>query len=200
MPRIILARHGQTEFNKADIVMGRSDSPLTVQGIGTVWQLARTLEREGVRALFCSSLGRAVASARIYAEILGLEQQIRPALAELSCGEWEGQSRVPVAGEGRMRKTWLDRVPGGESYKDAEGRVGSLISEVRSDNRPGTVLLVGHAGVNRVFLKLWLDLDPELALRIHFPHELAYIIEEDSTVLARRSTGRESDGLIFDPE
>jgi len=201
MPRIILARHGQTEFNQTGFMMGRSDSALTALGTATVRQMARTFEHEAVSEILCSPLGRAVATARIYGEILGIEPEIRPALAELSCGEWEGKPRALVSGgEGRMRKTWRDNVPGGESYQDAEHRVAPLISQLRLDHRPGTIMVVGHAGGNRVFLKLWLEVAPGLAVRIACPHDLVYILEEDSTVKARWSTGQESQGLSFEQD
>ena len=59
------------------------------------------------------------------------------------------------------------------------------------------ILVVGHASVNRVFLKLWLSLDPECAMRINSPHDTIYLIEDRRKVVARSVTGLETEGFLF---
>ena len=82
---------------------------------------------------------------------------------ELSCGEWERCSLHDVKpGHKAIRENWQERPPGGESYQDAEERMASFIEEVCSGAAPDIILVVSHAGAIRVFLKLWLGLDPEL--------------------------------------
>ncbi len=81
-------------------------------------------------------------------------------MCELKCGRWEGRKRREVLSGEIMRATWHDRPPGGESYSDAEVRVGSFIRELNSSDYSDSILVVGHAGINRVFLKLWLGLAP----------------------------------------
>ncbi|HTY24657.1 MAG TPA: histidine phosphatase family protein, partial [Desulfomonilaceae bacterium] len=58
--KIVLARHGQTLFNRDGLIMGRSDSPLTSDGIRMAKELARIVQAEDVQAVYCSPLGRAV--------------------------------------------------------------------------------------------------------------------------------------------
>lgn len=201
MPRIILARHGQTRFNRDGFIMGRDDSPLTAEGFLTTEALASSLVDEKVSTIFCSPLGRAVASARIYQEKLGAHLFIRDAMAELSCGDWEGKPRLEVTGGAdRIRTNWFDKPPGGESYHDAEARVRPFIAEIHSLNGPEPILVVGHAGANRVFLKLLLDLAPDRAMWIACPNDLIYFIEEDRTIRARSVTGIESRDLLFETE
>lgn len=196
--RIVLARHGQTIFNRDGFIMGLSDSLLTPEGLNTAKQVARLIEEQKIRTVFCSPLGRARTSAEIYTDGMGLPAHIREAMAELCCGEWEGKPRNEVGdGVQLIRKTWLDRPPGGESYSDGEARVAPFIQEITSEDIQYPILVVGHASVNRVFLKLWLSLDPEKAIRINSPHDTIYFIEGRHRVMARSVNGLESEGLLF---
>jgi broad specificity phosphatase PhoE len=196
---IFLARHGLTESNRSGSVIGRSDSPLTAEGIASVEAVARTLEPESIGVIVSSPLGRALASASIFSERLGLPIIVSELYEELSGGQWQGKPRAQVtAGKRELRVTWTDRPPGGESYANAESRVAAVIGKVESLETTGDVLVVGHAAVNRVFLKLKLNLTPEVACRIRCPHETVYIIGPDGDVLHASPTGSRGRGLLID--
>ncbi len=185
-PRVILGRHGQTVFNRDGLVMGRSDSPLTPNGTGSAQALAQILVDERIGTIFSSPLGRAFSTAGIYGEALNLPVVKKEGMAELSCGQWEGKERESVVTDpGTLRTTWIFRPPGGESYEDAECRVSQVIRDIRCQMDGRTVLVVGHASVNRVFLKLWLDLEAEHALQLDCPHEVLYCLEPDGEVHTR---------------
>lgn len=178
--------------------MGRSNSPLTPEGINAAKQVAKLVQRQQIRTVFSSPLGRARLSTEIYTEGTGLPILVRDAMAELGCGEWEGKLRSEVGeGDPLIRMTWLDKPPGGESYSDAETRVAGFIQEIASEDIQYPILVVGHASVNRVFLKLWLGLDPECAMRINSPHDTIYLIEGREKIVAKSVTGLESEGLLF---
>jgi broad specificity phosphatase PhoE len=178
--------------------MGRSNSALTPEGISAAKQVARLVQDQNVRTVFSSPLGRARLSAEIYTEGLGFPILVRDAMAELGCGEWEGKLRSEV-GEGSflIRTNWLDKPPGGESYADGETRVAGFIEEITSPDIQYPILVVGHASVNRVFLKLWLDLDPERAMIINSPHDTIYLIDGRKNVTAKSANGLETEGLLF---
>jgi broad specificity phosphatase PhoE len=196
--KIVLARHGETIFNRDGFIMGRSDSALTPEGLSAAKQVARLIEEQKIRTVFCSPLGRTRLSAEIYTEGMGLPILVRDAMAELSCGEWEGKPRSEVRDGVRLiRETWLDRPPGGESYSDGETRVAPFIQEITSENIHYPILVVGHASVNRVFLKLWLSLNPDRVMRINSPHDTIYLIEGRHRVVARSVTGLETEGFLF---
>ncbi len=80
-----------------------------------------------------------------------------PALREINLGDWEGFSfeeireRFPeeYAARGRDIENW--RPPGGESFADCCARVTGALAEIVAGSQ-GNVLLVGHAGVNRLIL------------------------------------------------
>ena len=70
--KIVLARHGETIFNRDGFIMGRSDSSLTPEGLSAAKQVARLIEEQKIRTVFCSPLGRTRRSAEIYTEGMGL--------------------------------------------------------------------------------------------------------------------------------
>ena len=67
--KLIIVRHGETEWNTQDIAMGQLDSPLTLKGIQQAHAIAERLRRLSFCALYSSDLGRAVQTVNIIAEI-----------------------------------------------------------------------------------------------------------------------------------
>jgi broad specificity phosphatase PhoE len=175
--RIILARHGETTANRQGIILGQRDYPLTVEGMAMTRKLAALLPESHPGMIVTSPIGRALASAGIFADKTGWPIQILEGLAELSCGQWEGKPREAVIpGRRFIRSTWEDSPPDGESYQGAETRVKEAIRHINAILMHDTILVVGHAAVNRVFLKIRLNLSPEHAMKIHFSHDTLYDI------------------------
>lgn len=196
--RIILARHGESTGNRDGLVLGRADFPLTSKGKVTAERLGFLIRREPVAAVFSSPLSRAVTSAELYTSGTGLTINARVALAELSCGQWETMPRSQfLRGKRQIRDTWFDAPPGGESYRDAEDRVESVIRELLSEVGGECMLVVAHAGINRVFLKKLLGLRREIALQITCPHDTIYLIHRGQ-IRSRSASGHETEGLILD--
>jgi broad specificity phosphatase PhoE len=194
--KIVLARHGETMSNRNSLIMGRTDSELTPEGVGLARELARIIEKERVQAVYSSSLARAVSSATIYTKSLGLPVIAKDELVELSCGAWERRRLLDVKpGHKAIRESWQDRPPGGESYQDAEERMASFIGEVCSEASPDIILVVSHAGAIRVFLKLWFDLDPTVAIKIDCPHDTIFILNADNGIVARSIHGPDVENL-----
>jgi len=198
--KLIIARHGETASNRDGLVLGRSDSFLTIQGLATVRRMPKMFTDYKPEVLLSSVLGRAAYTATIYSERLGLPLYFTPTLAELSCGVWEGLRRSDAgADRAFLRNTWTERPAGGESFADAETRVTSLIAEIRAMANRSVILIVGHSAVNRVLLKIWLELEPQVAIRLLSPHDAIYIVEETGSVRYRFADGAETDGLLFEP-
>jgi broad specificity phosphatase PhoE len=196
---IILVRHGETTSNRDGFVLGQSDAPLTDKGRAIIPILAISLKSEQIEKIFSSPLGRAVSTAEIYSEILGLEFQTTEAMAELSAGQWESRPRSEVLGEKlRIRTNWTEKPPGGESYEDGESRVEAFIHQLRNELESQRILIVGHAAVNQVFLKLWLKLEHEQAMRIAFPHDISYFLDSRESLFHRRINYGKRPGLLFD--
>ncbi len=195
---LILARHGRTVGNRDGHIVGQSDSPLTETGLEKTRLLADYTATAGIDEICCSPLGRARQTAEIYAERIGKSVVTEDAMKELSCGAWEGELRRRFVPNGiHIRSTWDERPPGGESYRDAEARVEPVVTSLKSRIETSVVLLIAHASVNRVFLKLWLDLDPDTARVIDFPNDLVYFLGTDGSCSRRTSDGITGEGLSF---
>ncbi|MBF0481922.1 MAG: histidine phosphatase family protein [Desulfovibrionaceae bacterium] len=194
--RIYLARCGQTISNRKQFILGRDDSPLTRSGRDATKQLAAALAGLGAAGLVCSPLGRAVASAAIYGEILGLASVEMPELIDLHAGQFTGKSRkffIP-AGD-RLRSHWEDQPAAGESYADAEERAGLALELLAAKAACGPVLAVGHLAFGRVLLQRYLGIAREEALMAGHPKDAAYVLE-DGEVRWLRAGGGEGRGLL----
>jgi probable phosphoglycerate mutase len=203
-PLALLARHGQTVANKRGFVLGSSDSPLTNQGAETAKALARRIRDQNVESILTSPLGRAMATAKWFARVLGLSHAVvvQKSLSELSCGAWEGRLRsdVLLPGSLGLRPAWDSRPPGGESYGDGEKRIKPLVEELLARHSDRPVLVIGHAAINRVLLKLWLGLSDAAACALSFPHDAVYLLGEEGHVETLDAEGMKRPGARWEKE
>jgi broad specificity phosphatase PhoE len=177
---ILLIRHGETAGNRKDLILGQKDYPLTEKGISSSERLAGLVSQYNNGIILTSPLGRAQATAAIFSNRTSWPILIVEGMKELSCGEWEGKSRKDAAPERRfLRTSWTDTPPGGESYMEAEIRVGGVINAINDIKEYETIAIIGHASVNRVFLKLWLEIEPSYAMTVGQHHETIYLLGSD---------------------
>ena len=145
--RVDFTRHGETEWNKADFICGRTDISLTERGLMQAKELADKLP-EDIGYILCSPLLRARQTAAACAARLGLEPVIDDRLREWDYGDFEGLHR---SAEGYMaaKLEFGVRMPNGESVFDLAGRVYPLLRELpqRYDKN---VLIVSHGGICRI--------------------------------------------------
>ena len=157
MPAVLyLVRHGAIIQVSGKSYIGQIDLPLSEEGVEQAWALREWLEPVRFSHLYSSDLSRAQRTCRI---IAGSEWSIKsvPQCREISLGEWEGytfhdireQFPAAYAARGRDIENW--RPPSGESFADCRSRALDALHEILRDAQEN-VLLVGHAGVNRVIL------------------------------------------------
>src|SRR4029079_16051617 len=96
MTTILLARHGETDWNVERRVQGHSDTPLNDRGRGQGRALAEELAGEPIDAVYSSDLLRAHETARIVAEQRGLDVTRSRDLCEKNVGTWEGLTDVEI--------------------------------------------------------------------------------------------------------
>ena len=136
MTEIILARHGETDWNSGRRVQGHTDIPLNAAGVDQARALAEQLAGEPLTAVFSSDLSRALDTARAVADVHGLEVTVDPRLREKNFGTWEGLTDVEIAErfpEAR-RGQWGD----GETTEEVAERVlGRSRSDPRAASRTG---------------------------------------------------------------
>ena len=91
MTRLIIVRHGQTEWNTLHKMQGQQDSPLTATGRELARRLGVRLQNTHIDGVFTSPLGRAAATARLITEGRNLPIIEDERLQELDLGRWEGE-------------------------------------------------------------------------------------------------------------
>ena len=183
MDTILLARHGETVWNKDGIIIGNSDSPLTEKGKSDVLKLAASAAEYHIEKIISSPLARALKTSELYATIVKPTPEIiiMNQLTELSAGIYQGKKRKELLLKGKdLRESWKARPPEGESYTDAEKRVMELIEWLHSKMNANTILIVGHAGINRVFLKCYQNMNAEEAMKTRIWHSNILILKPGS--------------------
>lgn len=152
---IILLRHGRIEDGKGRC-MGRTDAPLSRDGLVQARTLADELGEIPLARLCSSPAGRAMATVAPLAARIGMEVDPLPALDEIDMGEWDGLSfdvireRFPREYAERGKRLGAYRVPGGESFEDVAERAMEALGELAQGPKP--VLAATHAGVIRAVL------------------------------------------------
>jgi broad specificity phosphatase PhoE len=153
--RVLVARHGQTDWNRDGRFQGHGDPPLNARGRAEAAALAAELAGEGVTYLATSDLVRARQTAAVIAERTGLEANPCPAFREVDLGTWEGLTEREVArrhpDELRAWQAGRDvRRGGGETETEAVRRfVGGLDRVLAATGEEGTPLIVAHGLVLR---------------------------------------------------
>jgi broad specificity phosphatase PhoE/CTP:molybdopterin cytidylyltransferase MocA/HD superfamily phosphodiesterase len=155
---IYLARHGAVQ-SKDDPkrFIGQIDLPLNAQGRRQAEELTEALLGARISAVFCSDLKRSSDTAQIIAGRHRVSCVQRRDLREISLGRWEGlsfdevRSLHPDEFQARGNDIVHYRPPDGESFLDCGFRVVPAFHEILNST-VGNILLVGHAGVNRIIL------------------------------------------------
>lgn len=150
--RILLARHGETEWNRLGRWQGQADPPLNEMGRRQSEALAEQLAGDGIAAIYSSDLRRASETARIVGGRLGLEVTENAALREIDVGSWSGLTRAEVRErfpEGFAR--WLEGEIGhdGETREQLTDRVVAAVESIARAHPGETVLVVTHGGAIR---------------------------------------------------
>ncbi len=164
MTEIILARHGETEWNVQEVFRGRVDIELNETGIKQAELLAEYLGDLKVEAIYSSPLRRAFKTAEVIASHRKLDVKIAPGLIDIDFGEWQGLSHQEVKDRYKeLYGKWLNhpdkmKMPAGESLADVRKRAIGVVGEVTAKHE-GTVVLVSHRVVNKVLMCALLGLD-----------------------------------------
>ncbi len=165
MTRIILVRHGQTEWNRIERFRGQMDVPLNEMGHRQAEAIAKALTGWPVVAVYASPLCRAQDTARPIAEAFQLPCQTLDGLLDIHYGQWAGLS--PEEAQARypeMHALWrtaphLARPTGGESLADVRERAVAALHQTIAAHPAQTIVLVGHQVVNKVLCCAVLGLD-----------------------------------------
>ncbi|MFQ6122404.1 MAG: histidine phosphatase family protein [Dehalococcoidales bacterium] len=164
MTEIILVRHGETEWNVANIFRGRTDVGLNETGLRQAKLLAEYLSNVKIEAVYSSPLKRALKTAEIIASHHKLDVDIAPDLTDFNFGKWQGLYQQEVKDKYKeLYAEWINhpeqvKMPDGESLDDVRKRAVPLVAKVIA-KYGGTVVLISHRVVNKVLICALLGLD-----------------------------------------
>jgi broad specificity phosphatase PhoE len=154
--RLILLRHGETAWSASGQHTGRTDIPLTENGVSQAGRLARRLEGQRFAAVFTSPRSRALETCRI----AGLDRDavVTDDLAEWDYGVYEGRTSDDIRAHEPDWSVWTAKIRGGESVEDVGRRVDRVIAATLAHE--GDVALFGHGHCLRILAARWIGLPP----------------------------------------
>tara|TARA_Y100000310_G_scaffold345709_1_gene468599 strand:+ start:2868 stop:3509 length:642 start_codon:yes stop_codon:yes gene_type:complete len=182
--KLILCRHGQTDFNIQRRYQGLAQTPLNEAGFQQAKRVAEKLKEEELDAAFSSPLKRAVQTAEeIVKPHKNLKLILRDELTELDYGHLS--EKTPEEIEAENPGIWAKREEnkydfdhlGGETFRNAdEKRVKPLLKEFQEKYSSRTILAVSHGGVGRLILGNLLGLEPKEKMLIDIPNDCIYYV------------------------
>ena len=165
MLSVYLLRHGETQYNADNNrYCGRTDIHLTEKGLKQAETVFNQLNGKTFDAIYSSPLERA----RHTAEIAGGSKSVitDQRLIEVDFGSWEGKTKDEFISENpSLWAAWMNdpersHAGGtGETGKDVVDRVNAFYNEMLTKHANGTILVVGHNGINRLYMAYKLGMD-----------------------------------------
>jgi broad specificity phosphatase PhoE len=148
---LVIARHGEADWNAAGRWQGLADRPLTAHGRSQARTLAEQIAHLTFDAAYASDLSRALETARLAIQARQTPIEARATLRERDFGAWDGltdneiASRWPDAYD-RWQNGESSGADDAETYASLEIRVASALREISEAHRGGTVFVVTHSG------------------------------------------------------
>lgn len=131
----LVARHGETEFNRKKKIIGLTDEGLTKQGFAEARILGRYLKDHGPipQVIFTGPLKRQTQTAEVLGDMLGLGIEVRAGLREVNWGSYEGKGIEELEKIEYGYNVAGMRSAGGETPQDIEERIQPVIDELLSE-------------------------------------------------------------------
>lgn len=151
--RLLVMRHGETDWNLAHKMQGRTDIELNAEGERQAREGRELLKNEKIDVVIHSPLRRAARTAEIVASEHSIMREVDERLTERALGSWEGKRAEDIRDE-ELDLAWTYgvevEVDGIESLSDVFSRIEEFLDELRAKYSGKTVLAVTHGGVIKV--------------------------------------------------
>jgi probable phosphoglycerate mutase len=155
--RVVLVRHGETEWSSSGRHTGPTDVPLTDAGRDAARALGRRLAGRSFALVLTSPLARA----RDTCELAGLADraEVDPDLCEWDYGDYEGLTTVEIREHRPGWSVWTGGVPNGETVAQVGARADRAIARVAAAD--GDVAVFAHGHFLRILTARWIGLAPD---------------------------------------
>lgn len=180
--RLVLVRHGVTDWNREGRFQGHLDPPLSALGLQEARLVADRLATDASlrpSRIVTSILARASATAAAIGEVCGVEPEPDKRLIELGQGEWEGRTHDEIAREDAKRyAAWRGsdtEPPGAETVADAMLRTDAALDDLGA--AAGTICVVSHGGTLRLVARQLLGLEAGRAWRMDLDNASISVVE-----------------------
>jgi alpha-ribazole phosphatase len=180
--KIYLLRHGAIKGVDRKTYIGQIDLPLSPEGIDQAKAWHDFFQNNLPDNIFCSDLKRCLLAAKIIAGPFLDRVCVKKEFREISLGQWEGvlmeniRKNYPLEWALRGNNLKGFRPPGGESFSDLAERVVPAFNQI-CENTPSDMIIVAHAGVNRVILAKLMGMDLNRIFEIPQDYSTAHLIE-----------------------
>lgn len=162
--KIYTIRHGETNINHQNRVLGRTDEPLNYTGLKQADQAGKALKDIAFDAVYCSPMKRAMQTGEAISKNTSFPfaMKIAPALIEQNFGVFEGALRNDPEYQ-KEKHQYFKPFEGGESFLDVAARVYTFLDELQKQypSKAHNVLLVTHGGICRVIENYFKGMDNE---------------------------------------
>lgn len=184
--RIYLVRHGEIDCGKEKCYIGITDLPLNDKGRAQACRLKDYFSNVKIEKAYVSPMLRCVQTSGIILAGRSIEAIQVNELKEINMGEWEGKffahikSHFPDQYE--KRGIYIDCFipPGGESFEQLQKRIMPAFDRIiRSTD--GNILIIAHAGVNRVIISKLMALPLKDIMNIPQPYGCVNMLYMDKT-------------------
>jgi broad specificity phosphatase PhoE len=184
--RILLIRHGETDWNATLKYQGHNTTPLNQQGREQAERVGKRLAAYPVAAIYTSDIVRAAETAQIIGEYVGMQPIVAAKMREIDVGKWEGLTPDDLYRQYPEHMAEFDRDPantvrlGGESYAQVQVRALEGLAEISAAHaQDDVVVVVSHGGTIRAMIcdiiglelrhfgRLWLDNGSISEIRTH---------------------------------
>lgn len=170
MTTFFLVRHSVTAHTGQRLSGWAEDIPLTDEGRAQAVQIAEALSQIPFAAIYSSPIDRTLETARLIAELHGLQVKVRRSLGEIEYGRWTNRSLKALA----RTKLWQRvlafpsgaRFPDGESLREVQNRAVTELEELRAEHPKQKVCIVTHGDVIRLVAAHYLGVHIDLFQRI----------------------------------
>ncbi|MFC1916627.1 histidine phosphatase family protein [Chloroflexota bacterium] len=165
MSKLLLVRHGITEFNSTRRFAGHSDVEMNATGYKQVESLRDRLANEKIDAIYSSDLRRALVTAEIISAGREVDIITCPELREINYGDAEGLTfgeigrLYPELAESITNFSLQIEFPGGENFEEFIARTTAFVDRLNKHTPEETILIVSHSGPVKVLVCHLLGID-----------------------------------------